>query len=80
MHYLPRSLGDSLQQSARHFKVVLLLGARQTGKSTLLSHLFPDIRSIVFDPVQDLYEARKDPDRFLDLFPPALPNLIKVIQ
>lgn len=27
---------------------------------------------IVFDPIQDIYEARKDPDKFLDLFPPPL--------
>jgi len=72
MDFLPRQLGQSLQQSAAYFKVILLLGARQTGKRTLLRHLFPEIHTIVFDPVQDLYAARKDPDRFLDLFPAPL--------
>lgn len=72
MKFLPRHLGSRIQSASKHFKVILLLGARQTGKSTLLKHLLPDAQMIVFDPVQDLYEARKDPDRFLDLFPPPL--------
>lgn len=70
--FLPRHLGNHLLSASQYFKVVLLLGARQTGKSTLLRYLFPHAKMIVFDPVQDLYEARKDPDKFLDLFPPPL--------
>lgn len=38
------------------------------GKSTLLRHVFPEIRAVVFDPVQDLYGAREDPDQFLETF------------
>lgn len=72
MKYLPRRLGEKIQSAARYFKIILLLGARQTGKSTLLKHLYPQLKTIVFDPVQDLYEARKDPDQFLDLFPPPI--------
>lgn len=51
---------------------MLITGARQVGKSTLLAHLFPDLRSVVFDPIQDLYGARQDPDLFLNNFPPPL--------
>lgn len=72
MKYLPRHIGPRLKEASQYFKIILLLGSRQTGKSTLLKHLFPDIKMFVFDPIQDLYEARKDPDRFLDLFPPPL--------
>ncbi len=72
MRYLPRHLEDRIELAARHFKVIFLTGARQTGKSTLLAHLFPDIKMITFDPVQDLYDARRDPDLFLDHFPPPL--------
>jgi len=53
---------------AKAFKAVLVAGARQVGKSTLLEHVYPDIRRVVFDPVQDLYGARSDPDQFLDTF------------
>ncbi len=72
MHYLPRHLENQIVHSSRYFKAILLLGARQVGKSTLLSHLFPQVKSIVFDPIQDIYGARADPDLFLESFPPPL--------
>lgn len=72
MRYLPRHLEARIELAARHFKVIFLTGARQTGKSTLLAHLFPHVKMITFDPVQDLYDARRDPDLFLDHFPPPL--------
>jgi predicted AAA+ superfamily ATPase len=62
----------AVQQYSRFFKVVLLTGARQVGKSTLLHHLLPNVRTFVFDPVQDLFGARRDPDLFLDSNPPPL--------
>ena len=72
MRYLRRHLEEPIREAAGHFKAVLLLGARQVGKSTLLSHLFPEVKTFVFDPIQDLYNARKDPDLFLQSFPPPL--------
>lgn len=72
MQFLPRHLGAKILSAAEHFKVILLLGARQTGKSTLLKHLLPHAQMVVFDPIQDLYNARKDPDQFLELFPTPL--------
>jgi len=68
MDYLERHLEERLLRHAKAFKTVLVAGARQVGKSTLLEHVFPDIKQVVFDPVQDLYGARSDPDRFLDTF------------
>ena len=72
MHYLKRHLEERILSAAKQFKVILLLGARQTGKSTLLKHLLPHAKMVVFDPVQDIYDARKDPDQFLNLFQPPL--------
>lgn len=72
MQYLHRHIERQVLEAAKYFKAVLLLGARQAGKSTLLSRLFPDVRSFVFDPIQDLYGARRDPDLFLESFPPPL--------
>jgi uncharacterized protein len=68
VNYLGRHLEERLLRNARAFKTVLVAGARQVGKSTLLGHVFPNIKQIVFDPVQDLYGARSDPDQFLDTF------------
>ncbi len=78
MHYLARHLEDRLRRHAEAFRIVMVAGARQVGKSTLLQHVFPDVRSIVFDPVQDLYGARSDPDQFLDTF--GTPLILDEIQ
>lgn len=68
MDYLNRHLEDRLIRHAKVFKIVLVAGARQVGKSTLLQHVFPDVKQVVFDPVQDRYGARSDPDQFLETF------------
>lgn len=72
MIYRKRLAEQKLQQLIRHFKIVLVTGARQVGKTTLLQHGFPEYKLLVFDPLQDLYGAREDPDLFLSNFPPPL--------
>ncbi len=72
MRYLARHIEKQLLESAKYFKAILLLGARQVGKSTLLTHLLPQVKSFVFSPVQDVYKARQDPDLFLESFPAPL--------
>ncbi len=72
MNYKHRFLEEKIVEASKYFKVILVVGARQVGKSTLLNHLFPHVKTIVFDPVQDLYGARRDPDLFLESFPPPL--------
>lgn len=63
--YHSRLIEKKILEAACYFKVLLITGARQVGKSTLLSHLFPDVQKIVFDPIQDIQGARQDPDLFL---------------
>lgn len=78
MRYLTRHIEKQILESSRYFKAILLLGARQVGKSTLLSYLFPDIKTFVFDPIQDIYNARSDPDLFLESF--AAPLILDEVQ
>jgi len=63
--YVERHISQKLEKLFKHFPCVVVLGARQVGKSTLLQHVFPDIPVVVFDPVQDIQNARQDPDLFL---------------
>ena len=72
MDYQARHVERKIKQLAAHFKVVLILGARQVGKSTVLSNLYPDLKMVVFDPFTDLHNARQDPDLFLNAFPSPL--------
>src|ERR1051325_11645252 len=67
--YLTRQFEEKVRIYAKYFKVVLILGARQVGKSTLLTHVFPNLKHVVFDPVDDKFSVRSDPDLFLQNFP-----------
>lgn len=69
MNYKHRVISDRLEGMLRRFPVVVLCGARQVGKSTLLRHTFPDWQMVVFDPAVDVGNAREDPDLFLDNHP-----------
>lgn len=60
------------------FPVVVVSGARQVGKTTLLQHLFPDFDYVVFDPSIDVENARREPDLFLQNHPP--PVILDEIQ
>ncbi|MBZ5639909.1 MAG: ATP-binding protein [Acidobacteriia bacterium] len=68
MKYLPRALASTVRRAARTFPAVLVTGARQSGKTTLLRHEFggthpylslerPDVRArALADPVGFLRE------------------------
>lgn len=63
--YHPRLITSRLQEAFASLPAVVIVGARQVGKSTLLRTLFPQAAAITFDPVQDIANARQDPDLFL---------------
>lgn len=66
MNYLPRIIENRAKDLFDHFPVVAVLGARQAGKSTLVANLpIANLKTIVFDPSQDVMDARRDPDLFL---------------
>lgn len=77
-NYKQRSVSRKILQAVQTFRVVVLSGARQTGKTTLLRHLFPDWNLVTFDPVTDVENARADPEFFLDNHPP--PAIFDEIQ
>ena len=77
--YVPRTLESSVIRAAQQFPVVLLSGARQVGKTTLLKHLSQGERAYVtLDDPLVLSLAKTDPALFLQRFPP--PVLIDEIQ
>ena len=70
--YKQRIITKQLKKLTENFPVVVVSGARQVGKSTLLQHTFPEIETVVFDPVTDVGAAKADPDVFLDNHPAPL--------
>jgi predicted AAA+ superfamily ATPase len=79
MKYKTRLLEQKLLKLGNFFPVVVLTGARQVGKSTLLKQLLPfSDNQATFDPVFDIGNARKEPELFLDQF--KTPVLLDEIQ
>ena len=77
--YLPRALEGTVQRLSQQFPALLLTGARQVGKTTLLRKLAEPDRTYVSldDPaLRDL--ANQDPRLFLQRYPP--PALIDEVQ
>ena len=53
--------------------MVVVVGARQVGKTTLVQELLsPQWETVTFDPFQDIGNARADPDLFLRNHPAPL--------
>jgi len=71
MKYKPRALAPRLHRLIATFPVVVVSGARQVGKSTLLDHEL-SWEKVVFDPATDIEGARADPDLFLNNRPGPL--------
>lgn len=59
-------LAAKLHRLFDRFPVVIVAGARQVGKTTLLHAEFPNLNAVEFDPAVDVANARQDPELFLD--------------
>ena len=59
--YIKRSMENFIQNAGNSFKAILVTGARQVGKSTLLHHLFPERHYLTFDDPILLEEAGREP-------------------
>lgn len=76
---IKRTLGQSILDASASFKVVLLTGPRQVGKTTLLQDLQKESRSYVtLDDLNMRLAAQQDPASFLDRL--ELPVLIDEVQ
>ncbi|MCL2649318.1 MAG: AAA family ATPase [Phycisphaerales bacterium] len=77
--YYKRTLSKSLKEANAFFKVVLLTGPRQVGKTTLLEHIKePERTYVTLDDMDILMMAQEDPTHFFERFPP--PVLIDEVQ
>ena len=63
--YLPRLLSPLVKRALKTSPVVVVSGARQTGKSTLVQRLGPDMTYETLDDVETLDRAEREPDSLL---------------
>jgi predicted AAA+ superfamily ATPase len=65
LNYINRALERIIKETARGFKVLMLTGARQVGKSTTLEHLFRDYSFVTLDDPIQLNQAINEPGLFI---------------
>lgn len=88
MKYIRRNIEDIVKVSDKTFKCVLVTGARQTGKSTMLKTLFPEKKYVPLDDPFIEDQAKENPNVFMMLNPPPAffdevqraPNLFRYIK
>jgi len=70
--WINREISNKIIESAASFPAVLLTGARQVGKTSLLQRLFPKHSFVTLDLPSNAELADKDPTTFLSKYPPPL--------
>ena len=69
MNYISRTMEQVVLKTSRQYPVVMVCGQRQTGKSTMLSHLKEDNRVYVsFDKAETRALAKNDPALFFEVY------------
>lgn len=64
--YIPRRLENVIQEAAQYFSVISVTGPRQSGKSTMLKHLFPQLPKYSMKDLHVRAFAEQDPVAFLN--------------
>jgi uncharacterized protein len=66
--WIERQIKSALMQNIKSRPVILLTGARQTGKSSLLRHELPNTTYVTLDYLVNAEEAESNPSAFLSQF------------
>lgn len=64
--YIDRELSKTILNAHQYFPVIIVSGPRQSGKSTLCRHLFPDYCYTNLEDITYRTDAMRDPGGFLD--------------
>lgn len=66
--YIPRDIVESLNRLRSKFPILAVTGPRQSGKTTLLQHLFPDYQYVTLENPDIRERALNDPQGFLNTY------------
>ena len=70
--YIPRKMEELLKEAAQYFSVLSVTGPRQSGKSTILKHLFPKYKQYSMKDLHVRSFAENDPVAFLNQHPEGM--------
>lgn len=88
MEYINRKITDKVTEAAQFFPVILITGPRQSGKTTLCRHLYPDYKFVNLENITQRRFATDDPEGFVENLGPRaiideahnVPEILSVIQ
>ena len=88
MNYIKRDIEPRILEAANYFPVITVTGPRQSGKTTMLRHVFPHLHYYSLEDLDTRNFAMEDPVRFLHLHQEGmildevhnLPDLLSYIQ
>jgi hypothetical protein len=86
--YIHRALEKTVIEAAKYFPVITVTGPRQSGKTTMLRHLFPNLHYYSLEDLDTRGFAKEDPVRFLHMHPEGMildevhntPEILSYIQ
>lgn len=70
--WIERDEERGIRHAVKTRPVVVLTGARQTGKTSTLRHLFPEYEFVSLDLPTEAEQAEREPELFLERHPPPL--------
>ena len=88
MKYIKRNAEEVIKKAEKMFKAILVTGARQVGKTTMLKNLKPDIQYVTLDDMLLNQSAQEEPEMFLKSNQPPIiidevqyaPDLLRYIK
>lgn len=86
--YIKRKIESPILEAAKYFPVITVTGPRQSGKTTMLKHIFPHLHYYSLEDLDTRSFAIEDPVRFLHLHEEGMildevhnyPELLSYIQ
>lgn len=72
MQYIKRSAEHIIESASKTFKAILVTGAEQTGKSTLIREKYPNVKMVTFDNSFIEEQANNNPKMFMMLNEPPV--------
>lgn len=64
--YIHRVISSKIEEAIRYYPVITITGPRQSGKSTLCRHLFPDYNYVSLERIPVRSVASEDPESFIN--------------
>lgn len=86
--YIKRKIESTILEAAKYFPVITVTGPRQSGKTTMLKHIFPHLHYYSLEDLDTRSFSMEDPVRFLHLHEDGMildevhnyPELLSYIQ